>query len=143
MTSRDLMPFGKYKGTPIGTVPKTYLTWLFNQEGAEDKFPVLFDWFCGGDNATATPKEVENNSLEESLLLSMPTPFKLWWLKAYGDRLRKCGPDFYIPYLRVAIEAWTAASRQLAVEQPRPEPPAVPSTLSQPLNDNRDETVNF
>ena len=31
MTDTDLMPFGKYKGTPMEDVPASYLLWLWNE----------------------------------------------------------------------------------------------------------------
>lgn len=32
MNDNSLMPFGKYKGTPIGKVPASYLDWLIGQD---------------------------------------------------------------------------------------------------------------
>jgi len=34
------MPFGKYKGTPLGNVPASYLLWLYD-ESSKDAFPAL------------------------------------------------------------------------------------------------------
>jgi len=31
MTDESVMPFGKYKGDPIGTVPASYLLWLYEE----------------------------------------------------------------------------------------------------------------
>jgi uncharacterized protein (DUF3820 family) len=31
MKDQDLMPFGKYKDTPMANVPDSYLLWLYNR----------------------------------------------------------------------------------------------------------------
>lgn len=31
MKDTDLMPFGKYKGTPMANVPDSYLLWLYGE----------------------------------------------------------------------------------------------------------------
>lgn len=116
MTSRDIMPFGKHEGKRLGEIPRTYFVWLFDQDGTEEKFPELFDWFCDGDTKTGSTQEIESNNIETTLLNSLPDCFSKWWFASYGDRLRSSGPDFYIPYLRVAVEAWTASSKILANE---------------------------
>jgi len=113
MSGDDIMPFGKYghKGTPtkLKDVPRTYFEWLMQQEGFAQKNPQLAAWIKEGDNATATPKEVENLTIGNDLLERAPVGFKAWWVAAYGERLRKQGEMHYIPYLRVAVEAWKAA----------------------------------
>lgn len=126
MTDKTPMPFGKHKGVPLDQVPKTYLTWLFDQDGAEEKYPDLFDWFCNGNAAAcATIKEVNLDHEEEQIFLSMPTPFRAWWNKQYGTNLRKVGSDFLLPYLRVATSAWQAANEQLVQANLAP-PPSTP-----------------
>lgn len=42
----DLMPFGKYEGEPIDTIPETYWAWLLEQEWFEGKYPRLFEYAC-------------------------------------------------------------------------------------------------
>ena len=128
------MPFGKYKGTPIADLPYTYKAWLLDQDGFADKHPQLADCFRGRD--VSTPKENENLAIEAQLLLSMSEPFKRWWLRAYGERLRKQGEFMYIPYLRVAIAAWTEASLQLGEQFLKPVGPAGDVSKS-------DEQINF
>ena len=158
MTSRDLMPFGKYKGQPLSNVPAEYAEWLCGQEGFHEKNPKLWEFFMEGDAVSSTPAERGVIDLERQLLLSMSTAFTRWWMKAYGDRLRLAGEMFYIPYLRVAIEAWHAAELQfekagLGPPIPAPKPiPAAPkpvaatSPLSKPLDKVEtpvDDEVNF
>lgn len=36
MTDNDLMPFGKYRGKPMRSVPAKYLLWLFNKGCTHD-----------------------------------------------------------------------------------------------------------
>lgn len=36
MNDDSLMPFGKYKGTPMGKVPAEYLDWLIGQKWISD-----------------------------------------------------------------------------------------------------------
>lgn len=31
MNDKDLMPFGKHKGTPMANVPDSYLLWLYDR----------------------------------------------------------------------------------------------------------------
>jgi len=49
---------------------------------------------------------------EESLLADAPYGFIEWWNRAYGNRLLIMGESFYIPYLRVALEAWCGCMEQ-------------------------------
>lgn len=39
-TDKTPMPFGKYKGIPLGNVPASYLLWLYD-ESSKDAFPTL------------------------------------------------------------------------------------------------------
>jgi len=105
MTDRDLMPFGKHKGKPMGEVPKDYLKWLLGQDGFADKNKEMAA-YIRGEKSAATEKELDNIKVETELLKDAPPAFKNWWTIAYGDRLRKQGELLYIPYLRVALEAW-------------------------------------
>lgn len=116
MTSKTLMPFGKWKGKPLSDVPRSYFDWLFDQDGAEEKYPDLFTWYTEGGDASkvASTEEVNLNFEEDRLLLSMPTPFKTWWVSQYGRNLTKVDSAFRLPYLRVAMTAWQAASEQLS-----------------------------
>ena len=41
-----LMPFGKYKGTPLGKLPESYCNWLYEQENLSDR--LLYKWLHGG-----------------------------------------------------------------------------------------------
>ena len=113
MTGRDLMPIGKHKGIQLDKLPQTYITWFCDQEWAEEKYPDIFAFFVEGEDATATSKEIETNTAEADILISMPASFSTWWNRAYGERLRQAGMDFYLPYMRVAREAWLASSKQL------------------------------
>ena len=46
MTHEDLMPSGKYEGTPISEVPAYYLLWLHRKHraSAEIEFYILMNW---------------------------------------------------------------------------------------------------
>jgi hypothetical protein len=164
MTSKTLMPFGKWKGKPLSDVPRSYLDWLFDQDGAEEKYPDLFTWYAEGGDASpvATAKEVNINFEEDKLLLSMPTPFRTWWDTQYGRNLTKVDSAFRLPYLRVAMAAWQAASEQLATAglgpitpslvppsmkaSPPPPPPKKPTPTSREVdlaNISLDEDVPF
>lgn len=132
MTGSDPIKWGKYKGTPLKDIDRGYFKWLMRQEGFATKNPELANWITNGDQATSTPVEREVLATEEVLLNSVSTPFRQWWFRSYGDRLRKDGEVHYIAYLRAAIGAWEAASKQLATEAlpPRPQPP--PFTVPKP-----------
>lgn len=105
MTDRDLMPFGKHKGKPMGEVPKDYLAWLLKQDGFTEKNKEMAA-YIRGDKSAATEKELDNIKVEDEIMKSAPPAFKNFWAVAYGDRLRKQGELLYIPYLRVALESW-------------------------------------
>lgn len=126
MTGSDPMPWGKYKGTPLKVVDKNYLQWLLKQDGFAEKNPAMAAWIKNGDFASSTPKEREVLATEELLLNSASVPFRQWWFRCYGDRLRKGGEVHYIAYLRVALSAWDAANRQLAEAALEPITPSVP-----------------
>lgn len=128
MTSSDKMPFGKHKGLTLAEVPKEYAEWLCKQDGFKEKNPQLYAYFTNGESASSTEAERALVAEGERLLTSMPVPFQMWWDSAYGIRLRNQGPAHYIPYLRVAIAAWTAADKVTAevvtgAVQPKPAPP--------------------
>jgi len=40
-----LMPFGKYKGTPLGKLDDNYVAWLYEQERLSDER--LYQWLHG------------------------------------------------------------------------------------------------
>lgn len=109
MTDRDLMPFGKHKGMPMGEVPKSYLAWLIQQEGFADKNKTMAA-YIRGEKTASTKTEREVVDLEAKVLADAPPAFKIWWGIAYGERLRKQGEMLYIPHLRVALEAWQHAT---------------------------------
>jgi DNA polymerase III epsilon subunit-like protein len=44
-TDETIMPFGKYKGTPLGKLPENYCDWLYQQENLSDK--LLYKWLHG------------------------------------------------------------------------------------------------
>jgi len=39
----SIIPFGKYKGQDVASVPSNYLDWVRDQEWFERKYPDLFD----------------------------------------------------------------------------------------------------
>lgn len=41
LTDDDLMPFGKYKNTPLGEVPYSYFVWLYDQDDFRRRNPQL------------------------------------------------------------------------------------------------------
>lgn len=159
MTDKSIMPFGKHKGKSLDQVPRTYFVWLFEQEGAIEKNGELYDWFTHGQMQTAKVEEINLDIEEERILTSMPTPFRKWWQAQYGRNLRQAGSQFFLPYLRVATAAWTAASEQLAEENraPAPKTDLVPKpapakttfatkpapTIVLPPPENLDEDVPF
>lgn len=137
MTTRDPMPFGKYKGTAIDDVPEDYLDWLVEQDWMSDpkgKWVPLYKLLTG-DTTCATPKENQNIVAEDALLLSMSTPFRKWWFAAYGDKLRLQGELNYIPFLRVAINSWCAAEANLGhlVTAPTPVNPSLIQQANRPV----------
>lgn len=121
MTSRDEMPFGKYKGTPIKDVPEEYLDWLAEQDWLV-KWPKLHLLLTKGEHEASTEKERENIDVEGELLAGQPEAFKKFWFKSYGERLRKTGEMNYIGYLRVAITTWNAAQPQQELFKRLPPP---------------------
>lgn len=62
-----------------------------------------------GEVVMATKTEAKNINAEKDLLAMAPPGFQVWWFRAYGNRLLKDGEVLYVPYLRVALEAWRAA----------------------------------
>lgn len=143
MTSRDLMPFGKYKGQPLGSIPADYSSWLCRQDGFKEKSPALYKFFTEGEEAASTPEERNMDATEQALLNSVAQPFKDFWFRAYGERLRKSGPMHYIAYLRVAIESWSACEKfcaQTIIDPPKHAAPIPPKPLPA---DDRDEAIGF
>ena len=131
MTSRDLMTFGKHKGKPLGDVDRSYFDWLMKQDGFADKNNDLAKWIKEGD-FSAEPIEHSNNEEETDLFRRAPEAFKHWWSVAYGDRCRKQASHNYIPFMRVALDAWLHATGiQLAAAQ-KPQPPSPPSVKPVP-----------
>lgn len=167
MTSRDPMPFGKFKGQPLGSIDKSYADWLCRQDGFATKNPALYKFFTEGEEASSTPDERKTIDLEGPLLDPMPPAFKAFWKRAYGERMRVHGQIQYIAFLRVACETWNecAADERNATGISMPsrsvpdanKPKMLPhplahipapnrhAMLNQPLPvvDNRDEEVDF
>ena len=46
-TDATLMPFGKHKGTPLGSLPASYCAWLYEQDKLSDRR--LYAWLHGDD----------------------------------------------------------------------------------------------
>lgn len=146
MTGKDIIWFGKYGKFKLGDAAwslervkrddPAYVAWLLGQPDFAQKNPALAEYFRTGKE-DATPKEVENNDTGELLLGSMNDRFRAWWARAYGDRLRTQGPMTYIPYLRVAIEAWKAGQLnmdpQVAALPPHIPAPDLSGVFSKPL----------
>lgn len=44
LTDTDLMPFGKYKGTPMQDVPASYLHWLWSSGKQSDNLCPVADY---------------------------------------------------------------------------------------------------
>lgn len=124
------MLFGKYKGQPLSAVPKDYADWLCKQDGFQEKNSELYNFFTLGEEESSTPVEREVLDLEKQVLLSVEKAFTDWWSSAYGERLRKQGENFYIPYLRVAIAAWSAAQAHCATTILKTPPSANPKNES-------------
>lgn len=136
MTSRDPMPFGKFKGQPLSEVPKSYSDWLCVQEGFATKNAALYKFFTEGESASSTPTERETIDLEGPLLNPMPPAFKSFWKRAYGERMRVHGQIQYIAFLRVAIETWKEATSPLNAQLPSASVPDAnkPKILPPPLS---------
>lgn len=62
-TDRTPMPFGKYKGTPLGNVPARYLLWLYD-ESSKDAFPALRKYLEANKRAL----ELEADEEEERII---------------------------------------------------------------------------
>lgn len=171
MTGREPMPFGKYKGTPLKDVPKDYRRWCEEQDWFEERWSDIADYWSmqssdpdRAEVVMATKTEAKNINAEKELLSQSPPGFQVWWFRAYGNRLLQQGEVLYIPYLRVALEAWRAALTPVG-GQPTPEQvkavtqppkneendfinskqPGEKSLLDaqSKLKDNRDEEINF
>lgn len=159
------MPFGKFKGQPLSTIPKDYSDWLCRQDGFATKNPALYKFFTEGETATSTPVERETNTAYDDILSTSEEPFRKWWLVAYGERARTLAQPQVIAFLRVALAAWEGCKTQYHIP---PRPVITPTTpmLAPPLAhipapsasvserdplkqklpvvyDNRDEKINF
>lgn len=129
MLPTDPFPFGKYKGTPIGEVDPSYITWLKTTEWftADGKWGELYVLLSpGGATKASTPKERQVFDDGKDILAGAPPGFPEWWSRAYGERLRRDGQDLYIPYLRVSLDAWHAAIRPTTLEPQKPTSDKVP-----------------
>lgn len=130
MTLRDQMPFGKFKGLPIGELSADYKRWLLQQDWFVDpkgRWKELHDLLTKGESKTASEEELTQNKLEDEVLARADPDFKPWWEKAYGRRLREAKSPHYITYLRLCLETWIAARSSLLTpseeEQVSPESP--------------------
>lgn len=119
MTLKDPMPFGKYRGVPIGDIPADYKAWLVKQDGFATKNPELHALFTGAPS-TATPAETEIDTLEEELMLTAPEGFAEWWWAQYGKNLRKVKSPHYLPYLRISLTSWKSCLAYLTGDQAPP-----------------------
>ncbi len=158
MTGRDIMPFGKYGKFKMGenawSIERVkrddprYVDWLTTQLDFAQKNPALYEYFKSGKE-DSTPKEVSNINTGDELLNTMGDRFRAWWKTAYGERMRTQGEMNYIPFLRVAIAAWTEGAKN-SNPQVAALPPHIPAPTLDPLKaplpkaiDNRDEEINF
>lgn len=59
MEDQDLMPFGKYKGTPMADVPASYFIWLHNESSTNvrNAFPRVYEYIV--DCMDALKEEVK------------------------------------------------------------------------------------
>ncbi len=127
------MPFGKYKGTPLGKVDKKYVAWFLEQDWAKEKLD-LYNFFTNGDETSdiAKPK-IDIREDELHLLNSVPHAFSLWWIGQFKAE-RDAHPELYLLLLRTAINGWCARDRRTADEliakQPPPPPPKPPRPSS-------------
>lgn len=157
MTSRDIMPFGKFGKAKLGEQALTleqvktrhpdYVNWLVQQDGFATKNPALYEYFVNGKETT-TEKERTNLSDERILLDPMDDAFKAYWRRAYGERLRTLGELNYIAYLRVACNTWNEAriryAQGPAVAALPPDIPApqLSSVFTAPLPRGHDEPAS-
>lgn len=107
MTKLDPMPFGKYRGTPLGRLPVAYQAWLKNQDWLEDSHPEIYEILCG--RSAATFKDTEIDAHEERVMATAPEGFPEWWWKQYGKNLRQQKSPQHTAFLNVALTAWKAA----------------------------------
>jgi len=132
MTLKDAMPFGKYKGLPIGELPKDYIRWLADQDWFIDEkskwkdVAALLSKDPKKVAAVSTPKETERDSIENEVLARADEDFRVWWESQYGKRLREAKSDHYIPYLRLTLEAWLASRKVLTDVEPLDTSPEEP-----------------
>ena len=120
MTSRDIMPFGKFGKAKCGELAKTvgwlkenepdYVQWLVTQEGFAQKNAALYKFFTEGETASSTPAERQVNLDESPLMDPMPAAFKTFWKLSYGERMRVHGQLQYTAFLRVACTTWKACA---------------------------------
>lgn len=171
MKHTDKMPFGKYKGVEMSKVPTGYRDWFVEQDWTEEKFPDIYEYFESGGqsagplapvNPTADVAQQQlDEETERNLFNSVDLNFTRWFLAAYGNT-KKTHPGLYLPYLRVAVAAWSARSksdaesiikhyqeeldRKNGVVKPPPPPPPAPKKVKSAidyLNDPLNEDVPF
>ncbi len=65
-TKMDIMPFGKYKGKPINSIPQEYKGWLKLQPWVREKFPLLIDVLNGIDNTSVSFRLEKDDSPEHN-----------------------------------------------------------------------------
>lgn len=133
MTAKDPFPIGKNKGVPIGDISQFARKWFLEQSWFLEKYPDIVAIWSGKEVEVSTTSERETLVDEGNILATMPKDFQLWWHQAYGTRLRTAGGMNYIPFLRVAKEAW------LACEKRKPKDP----TPVQPNPSSPDEDIPF
>lgn len=104
MTEDDSMPFGKYRGQPIKSLPLHYRTWLANQDNFEEQHPELHAALLGRKQVT-----FDDAADEAALAAEAPEGFVDWWWPQHGRNLRRTGGLHYAAMMRVAMSAWSAS----------------------------------
>jgi len=100
-------PIGKYKGTALRDIPKSYIAWFLEQDWAEEKYGEYYNYWANGEHhkeKSFVPDETVVSE-EVKLLDSMPMVFCTWWYSNY-ERVKVQSPSLYLSYLRVAVKAW-------------------------------------
>ena len=136
MTHRDPFPFGKHKGVALEDVDSSYIAWLETQDwwtAPTSRWAPYRRYLAasqvGEEDELSTPIELENISVEKSLLADASEEFKAFWARAYGERLRRDGEILYIAHLRVALTAWKGCEAVQGVQEPAFVPLKEPITL--------------
>lgn len=144
MTLRDVIPFGKYRGTPLGDLPNSYVEWLLDQDWFKEKNATMYKLLDEGESEETTADSERKTLDDEAVLLTpMPDDFKAFWKRSYGERMRVHGAIQYIAFLRVACTTWKEARGEQdfklqPTEPPKPKPLA--TYIPQP---NLDEDTPF